>query len=377
MIARDFQGQKEALTSKENLLKLRKAGVTDFDAYVKDQRHLLDLKEKAALEAAATEAKAAGLRSGNPGAQARSNALSAQLAQSAAVQRQGLEKSIAESEYARAHARQLDARAKALRSGGGGSSGALSAISQYIKDHPDDQPGAYAMAERLGFRGAKGAALVDKLQNDFKAGKAAAAENEENTVRAEKNDPSGLPANSVLGHVPKGKGGAPAFASRDAEYGRAIGQLEELLHDIDTNGERVFTPGNIKRRNTLFHNAVIGVGTVSPLGKTDSALHEEEGSIGGTGGAWSPKGADREAVARKVEELKDQRMRYRQQTLIPDKGRPIEEAPRAESHAPKVEAPKVPDRLSLAQQALNDPEATDAEKMQARRILFEAKKAQK
>lgn len=59
--------------------------------------------------------------------------------------------------------------------GGGGSTGALQQISDYIKKNPDDQPGQYALADKLGFHGQKGANLVDKLQNDFKKGPGSAS----------------------------------------------------------------------------------------------------------------------------------------------------------------------------------------------------------
>lgn len=218
-----------------------------------------------------------------------------------------------------------NAQAAHLRAGSGGGGGGAGAgkVAQYIKDHPDDQPGAYALAEKLGFKGMKGVSLVDKLQNDYKTGKGGGAggeEDEKTTVRAEKNDPSGAPAGSVIGRVPSGKGGAQGFAKQDAEYGRAIGQLEALAKDIEEHGERVFAPSKVKRRETLMNNATIGVGTVSPLGKTDTALGEEKGSIGGTGGSWSIMGANGDAVKSKIEELKEQRLRYRDQTLIPIKG---------------------------------------------------------
>lgn len=124
-----------------------------------------------------------------------------------------------------------------------------------------------------------------------------------------------------IGHVPSGKGGAQGFASRDADYKRAIEQLEALKADVDQNGSRVILPSSVQRRNTLKQSADIGVATVSPLGKTDEAMKKESASIGG-GGALGLNadvllGAQPEAIQRKIAEIQMQRDRYRRETLIP------------------------------------------------------------
>lgn len=197
--------------------------------------------------------------------------------------------------------------------GGGGQGGALATISSFIKQNPDDQPGAYALAERMGYHGPKGAALVDKLQNDFKRGKADKADDEATAVRDEDGN--------VIGHVPTGRGGAQGFATRDADYARAQQQLQLYQEDIAKNGERVYLPEAVKRRQTLKHNADIAVATVSPLGKTDEAMKAEAGSIGSSG-AYSLTGANPEAIANKLKELREQQHRYRKETLIPAKAGP-------------------------------------------------------
>ncbi len=203
------------------------------------------------------------------------------------------------------------ARMKAIAKGQGKGQGAgLERLSAYIKTNPDDQPGQYAMAEQLGYRGPKAAALVDKLQNDFKAGKARADEETNTLVRDEQGNP--------IGHVPTGRGGAQGFATRDADYARGEEQLNALLADLQAHGERVISPESIKRRKTLYHNAVIGVATVSPLGKTNEAMEAEAGSLGNSGaGLDAFAGANTAAVARKIEELRAQRQRYRKESLIP------------------------------------------------------------
>jgi hypothetical protein len=150
--------------------------------------------------------------------------------------------------------------------------------------------------------------------------RAAAADREaaKKEKAAEKEDTTAVrdEGGAVIGHVPTGKGGAQGFATRDADYGRGEEQLQALLDDVKKNGGRVLSPEAIKRRETLYHNAVIGVATVSPLGKTNEAMEQEAGSLGKSGGL-SLVGANPEAIQRKIDELRTQRERYRTQTLIP------------------------------------------------------------
>lgn len=124
----------------------------------------------------------------------------------------------------------------------------------------------------------------------------------------------------LIGHVTGGRGGAQAFSARDADYTRAEHALAALYQDIQQNGERVFSPDAIKRRNSLHKAAVGGVATVSPLGKTIEALHNEEAQIGQSGALGfnlgAVAGANPEALARKIGEIRDQRERYRAQSLI-------------------------------------------------------------
>lgn len=143
------------------------------------------------------------------------------------------------------------------------------------------------------------------------------------TVRDENGNP--------IGYVPTGKGGAQGFATRDADYKRALEQLSALQSNVNDKGERVFWPSNVKDRNSLKHNADIAVATVSPLGKTNEAMKAESESIGRGGGlgfnADALVGANPEAIQRKLEEIKAQRDRYRAETLIPMReGNPLTRA---------------------------------------------------
>jgi hypothetical protein len=170
----------------------------------------------------------------------------------------------------------------------------------------------------LGERRAEHAATLEdrraaRAERDAAAKEKAAEKGEREYVRGDDGQP--------IGRVPGGRGGAQAFATRDADYRRAENTLKAAIADVEQHGERVLKPEAVKRRNTLMANATIGVATVSPLGKTDSSLHEEKSSIGGSGSVTSPidfaAGANLEALKAKLEEIRHQRQQYRTQTLIP------------------------------------------------------------
>jgi hypothetical protein len=162
-------------------------------------------------------------------------------------------------------------------------------------------------------------------RREARAEKAAAAaekktEKEDTTaVRAGKNDPSGRKPGEIIGHVPTGRGGAQGFATRDADYARAEDQLQAFLDHVEKYGERALSPQQIKERESLYNNALGGVVTVSPMGKTNEAQEVERHSIGASGGI-SLMGANAAAVRRKIAELRKQREEYREQILIPVEG---------------------------------------------------------
>jgi len=119
-----------------------------------------------------------------------------------------------------------------------------------------------------------------------------------------------------IGRIPTGRGGVVKFAIEDANYTAAIKKLERLKNHIEENGERVFGPQATKDRQTLYDDAGIAVGIVSPLGKTDTALEHEFGTLGKSG-AYTAQGANLEAINRKIEEVKTNQQMYRNQTLTP------------------------------------------------------------
>lgn len=149
---------------------------------------------------------------------------------------------------------------------------------------------------------------------------------EQSDKKQEKEDQTAVrdESGNVIGHVPTGRGGAQGFATRDADYGRAIDQLQALADHVKKHGDRV-GPMHAKDRDTLYNNAAIGVATVSPLGKTNESVELEKGSIGNSGvpSIKHPMdvvmGANLPAIENKIREMKEQRERYRKQTLIPTK----------------------------------------------------------
>lgn len=271
----DFKIQAQQLGQREKFAERKRAGATSLSEEYKSDLAALQLKQAAATDAVAAEAKAQLIRNGATVADAENNAMVKNLKKQA-----------------------LDLRASG-------------------------QEKLWQAQASLAMSGAHLALARETAEGNREAKKAAADDKKENTeVRAGKDDPSGKPAGAPLGHVPSGKGGAQAFATRDSDYARALQQLDVYHKDILENGERPITPAAIKRRETLKHNADIAVATVSPLGKTDEAMKAESGSIGsgGTGIGGFIMGANPEAVASKISELKEQRQRYREETLIPMKG---------------------------------------------------------
>lgn len=187
---------------------------------------------------------------------------------------------------------------------------------------------------------------------DNTAENAKKAKADENIVR----DENGVP----IGHVASGRGGAQAFATRDADYARAIDQLKALQKDVTENDTRVFTPEAMRRRAALYHNAIIGVATVSPLGQTNEAMEQEAGSVGASGaGKGVIVGANPDAIAHKIEEMETQRERYRKETLTPIQAAPspATQPPPFVPGPPAGAPPAAPAASSPAPQALPPPVA--------------------
>lgn len=119
---------------------------------------------------------------------------------------------------------------------------------------------------------------------------------------------------------------AATFMKQDVQLGDAAHRLEELANHIAKYGKKI-DPTNqelTQERIRKFANAVIAIGIVSPLGKTNESLHLETESIGIPGTIdWahmSPGeiakyalsyGASEKGIRDKVAEIKHNRQMYR------------------------------------------------------------------
>jgi hypothetical protein len=191
--------------------------------------------------------------------------------------------------HALSGARQAALMAKAARDqkkakggGGGGATGSLGEISQFIKDNPGDQPGAYKLAEKLGYRGAKGAAIVDKLQNDFKGGAGNGGVDPKLIVHDAEGNGIGTTS---------GARGVTAMQKDLRTIPRAIAQLKDLR---ENNG--ILTGP----RDPRFHNAVLAVAATTSAGSTDANVAHEKGTLTNVLGL-----PNNDAIDRKIAELEN------------------------------------------------------------------------
>jgi len=305
---------------------------TELRAELDDELRRVNGDHAVYLEATKAKLEKELARIGVPQAQIAANTDLQKLGADALQKREEVLKGIRDDETTLARA-DIAAAAKKKAAGAGGGGKGIAELVTMKEDGKKDSE----IAARAAQLGIPPKTYLPSLK-EVRAGSAAAAkaDNDASVVRDEQGNP--------IGHVPTGRGGAQGFATRDADYARAAAQLEALKKDIDENGARVFMPEAVKRRQTLKKNADIAVATVSPLGKTDEAMKLESGSIG-KGGDWSLMGANPEAVANKIEELKGQRERYRKETLIPLKAGAPE----------KSEAPaRAPTPIRLEDRTKND-----------------------
>jgi hypothetical protein len=204
----------------------------------------------------------------------------------------------------------------------------------------------------------------------------------QSALKVDLNDPTTVrdDTGKIIGHAPTAKQ-AMQFITRDADYSRGEDTLVGLLEDIKRTGNRALSPEEAKQRLTKYASAVIGVATVSPLGKTNESQKLEANSIGASG-SWDPEhpvesvalGANPEAIQRKIEELRRQRDRYRTQTLAPPRGKDLEE--NSKTTTPKTDTkkpdPTKPDpKLDAAKRVKDDPTAPPAARARAQKYWLE------
>jgi hypothetical protein len=236
-------------------------------------------------------------------------------------------------------------RKKKAGGGGGGGSGAGASAKIQLEDELDAAKKAGTPIDQR---------FVDKLAVKYKiplvgkpttvnartifqdwqtaSGKAAGQEGKEH-VLTEKDEKEVVrnEKGMAIGRVTSGKGGAQGFTTRDVQFGDAARRVKDLADDIRENGATINPLDNaaIIRRATKYANAIIALGVVSPLGKTNESLKLEAESLGFSSGAISPDhlidslkkailyGANLDAVESKFKDINGVRNQYRTQTLIP------------------------------------------------------------
>jgi len=272
-VAQNFERQKAKLASKENFARYKERGVTDLTAQYRDDLAKLQLQQGLAYKAIADQAQAQLLAQKVPLAEAQTNTFVETI------------RAKGDEQYATGFQQLVRDKAMlALEKAKLGVAYGTLAETRRRDDLVDAD---------------KQAALDAKKEG-------ASAKGEESYLRTDEGVPTGK--------VPSGRGGAVAFGDGNRALKQSVDRLEALAADIDKFGPRPTSPADIKRRNALYQNAGIAIGSQSALGKSDEALKSEKASIGapgtpiGEGGSLegAALGADVNAIRRKIEEYKVQ-----------------------------------------------------------------------
>jgi hypothetical protein len=265
---RDFEKQKLQLQSKENIAKLKREGVKDVDAYQADQLARLQIKQGMALASIgdhidAMSATATGKLRAVEGKTAADTIRTEGAKQQFEGQAKLVESKLKTAQTAEAYAQAGKARAEARVAG--------------QKSAPDDDEIFY-----------------DKQGN-------------------------------AVGLVAKGRGGAQAFATRDANFQDALGKMNAYKSFLASVGGRPRNLDEIKRARVLYNNAGLAVAAVSPNGTSDTAQEHERASLGPDPSSIMgfAQGGSLEAVDSKIAQVSQLQQDYRTQTLRPLHGRQV------------------------------------------------------
>lgn len=175
---------------------------------------------------------------------------------------------------------------------------------------------------------------------------------------------AGLEATDAQGNVIgewKSPDDARKMNTQTAQFSQLKERLSDLLADIEQKGDRALTPADTQWRNTLFDMAAAAGRLYNGLGATDSSqkLEQEILSARGTLGHGWVIGANRQIIQHLLSEAQTQhdarlKLRLRSQGATPAAGGGGDA------------------KLTLAQEALDDPKAPPAVKERARQILHQA-----
>lgn len=263
---RDFDKQKMQLQSKENIASLKRQGVKDVDEFQRDQLARLQIKQGMAMQSIADHidaqtATATGKLRAAEGKTA-ADAIRTQGAQQAALGQHALVQSnLTRAQTSEAYAAASKNRAEAKAAG------------------------------------AKAGATDDEIFYDKQG--------------------------NAVGLVAKGRGGAQAFATRDANFQDALDKMQAYKAYIDKIGGRPRSLAEIKQARVLYKSAGLAVGAVSPNGTTKEAQENEAATLGPdpssiTGWAQGPMAS---AVGDKIKQVQTLKDDYRTQMLRPLSGR--------------------------------------------------------
>jgi hypothetical protein len=290
-----------------DIAKLRQEGAQQFEANMASDLATIKIKQSHAQRAAASELKSQLMDNGVPLAKVEANATYKKLLSDADQKyAEGYEKLMA------IHGNLALARFKASQNQPADPR-ALADVAKFAETHTQAETYNYAAGKGIKDTNKSVQPIIDNNNStDAKKNKADEA--------AEKNSVHLQDGKSY--QVASGRGGAQAFGTRDADFGTALDQLTALREDVKTNGERTLLNGS--NRDALYNNATGAAAVVSPLGKNLESIEIEKGAIGPSGSpighsgtfAGLARGAQPEAIDRKIEEVKKKREAYRREMLV-------------------------------------------------------------
>lgn len=382
-VDRHFAQQKAELASKESLAQLKHDGVKDFHQYMRDQRLYWDQREKATRDAIAGEMEAEALRTKNPLAIKRAEVASAEFRQKAAEKLGEVQKTYAETQYSNARAKLTEAKARAARGGGTGENGKLQQLTEALtKSGGELTPEVAAVADRLRIKRTDLTAMASQFKGERRAdlqergevAKRGAEWAKENNYYDISKKASEL---DRLGRVLQGEkvnGLDRAFVLQEAERAAKGGtatiggvniDLAHMAGGVDKLNQIVakWHDGNFSDAQSQALLQSIQNQAQSARGEVDN-LHDSFQQTF----RQDPRLATNPALVNETNRLADSMFSRHGYSRKPK----TESKPEARAEA---KTGNVDPKLALAQQALDDPEATADDKMQARRVLFAAKKA--
>lgn len=178
-----------------------------------------------------------------------------------------------------------------------------------------------------------------------------------------------------LGDVTSGRGGAQAFATRDAQYDEAINKAKALLARFPEGGTTITDTG----AKGDIANAIAAAVTVTSLPKNEEAQHLEARSMGITEGPLGTSYVNPEVLRGRIKQMEETRNNYRTQGLVQVANGKTNESrtsiPKETASQPERQTPPHLDSalVTQAREILADSQAPKAVKDRARELLLAAR----